>query len=60
MPLAVAVIGGPIVALLQMLRRENTKQHGESRQLLERVADKVDAVGTKLDDHIGWHKGRGR
>lgn len=60
MPLAVAVIGGPIVALLQMLRHENTKQHGESRQLLERVADKVDAVGTKLDDHIGWHKGRGR
>lgn len=59
-PIAVAVIGGPVVVLLQKLRRENTKQHGESRQLLERVANKVDSVGTKLDEHIGWHKGRGR
>jgi hypothetical protein len=28
--------------------------------LLERVADKVDSVGQKLDEHIGWHKGRGK
>jgi len=26
--------------------------------LLQKVADKVDNVGTKLDEHIGWHKGK--
>jgi uncharacterized membrane-anchored protein YhcB (DUF1043 family) len=54
-PIIVAVIGGPIVVLLQQLRKENTEQHGESRALLERVADRVDKVDEKLDGHIDWH-----
>jgi uncharacterized membrane-anchored protein YhcB (DUF1043 family) len=54
-PVIVAVIGGPIVVLLQQLRKENTEQHGESRALLERVADRVDKVDEKLDGHIDWH-----
>lgn len=57
-PIIVAVIGGPIVVLLNKLRSENSSQHGEARILLQKVADKVDNVGTKLDEHIGWHKGR--
>lgn len=60
MPIIVAVIGGPVVVVLQKLRKENTAQHAEGRALLERVADKVDNVATKLDEHIGWHKGRGK
>ena len=58
MPIVVAVIGGPIVVLLSKVRSENTSQHAEARTLLRQVATKVDKVGTKLDEHIGWHKGR--
>lgn len=46
--------------VIQKLRKENSDQHAEGRALLERVADKVDGVATKLDEHIGWHKGRGK
>lgn len=56
-PVAVAVITGPVVVLLQLLRRENTNQHAEGRSLLHEVINKVDAVGTKIDNHIGWHEG---
>jgi len=59
-PIVVAVIGGPLVVVLQKLRKENSDQHAEGRALLERGADKVDGVATKLDEHIGWHKGRGK
>lgn len=59
-PIIVAVIGGPLVVVVQRLRKENSEQHAEGRALLERVADKVDGVATKLDEHIGWHKGRGK
>jgi hypothetical protein len=57
-PILVAVITGPVVVVLNRLRSENTSQHAESRDLLQQVADKVDTVGTKLDEHIGWHKGK--
>jgi hypothetical protein len=54
----VAVIGGPLMVLMQLLRRENSSQHSEGRELLNRVIYKVDAVGTKIDNHIGWHEGK--
>lgn len=54
-PIVVAIIGGPIVVILQQLRKENTQQHAESRGLLERVADRVEKVDEKLDGHINWH-----
>jgi hypothetical protein len=57
-PILVAVITGPVVVVFTRLRSENTSQHAESRDLLQQVADKVDTVGTKLDEHIGWHKGK--
>ena len=56
-PVAVAVITGPVVVLLQLLRRENTNQHAEGRELLREVIQKVDTVGSKIDGHIGWHEG---
>jgi len=59
-PIAVAIISGPVVVVMQKLRKENSEQHAEGRALLRRVADKVDNVATKLDEHIGWHKGRGK
>lgn len=57
-PIVVAVITGPMVVLINMMRKENTEQHSEARQLLKQVANKVDKVGSKLDEHIGWHKGK--
>jgi uncharacterized membrane-anchored protein YhcB (DUF1043 family) len=54
-PIVVAVIGGPLVVLIQKLREENTNQHAEARDLLNKVVFKVDKVDEKLDDHITWH-----
>jgi hypothetical protein len=51
-PIVVSVIGGPVVVLLQMLRRENTSQHAESRELLGHLIVKIDGIDDKLDEHI--------
>lgn len=51
-PIIVAVIGGPVVALLQLLRKENTSQHAESRGLLEHMVIKIDNLDAKFDKHI--------
>ena len=54
-PIIVAIIGGPLVVVVQKLRKENSSQHAEARQLLNLVASKVDKVDSKLDGHIDWH-----
>jgi hypothetical protein len=48
---------GPIVVVLQRLRKENTDQHNEGRILLRVIGNKVDKIGSKIDSHIGWHDG---
>jgi hypothetical protein len=57
-PIIVAVITGPVVVVLQKLRKENTEQHAEGRILLRTIGNKVDKIGSKLDNHIGWHEGQ--
>ena len=52
-PIVAAVITGPTVVVLQLLRKENTSQHAESRGLLEHLVIKVDKIDDKLDAHIG-------
>lgn len=54
-PILVAIITGPVVVLLQLLRRENTSQHAESRGLLEHMVIKVHDIDDKLDNHINNH-----
>ena len=54
-PIVVAVITGPVVVILQKLRKENTDQHAESRSLLEHLVIKVDKMDDKLDAHINDH-----
>lgn len=44
-----AVITGPVVVILQKLRKENTSQHAESRGLLEHLVIKMDRVDDKID-----------
>lgn len=56
-PIVVAIITGPVVVLLQKVRKENTSQHTEGRILLRVIGHKVDKIGTKIDSHIGWHEG---
>ena len=57
-PIVVALITGPMVVVLSKLRKENAEQHADGRSLMYMVAEKVDKVDTKLDGHIGWHKGK--
>jgi hypothetical protein len=57
-PIIVAVIMGPVVVVLQKLRKENTDQHAQGQVLLRVIGTKVDKIGSKLDNHIGWHEGR--
>jgi len=57
-PIVVAIISGPLVVVLQKLRKENTEQHEEGRILLKMIGSKVDKIGSRLDNHIGWHEGQ--
>ena len=57
-PIIVAIIMGPVVVVLQRLRKENTDQHNEGKILLKTIGNKVDRIGSKLDNHIGWHEGQ--
>jgi hypothetical protein len=57
-PIIVAIIMGPVVVVLQRLRKENTDQHNEGKILLKMIGSKVDKIGSKLDNHIGWHDGQ--
>lgn len=49
---------GPVVVVLQKLRKENTDQHAQGQVLLRIIGSKVDKIGSKLDNHIGWHAGQ--
>lgn len=49
-PIVAAVITGPVVVLLQMLRNENTNQHAESRELLHHMIIKVDDIHDDVSD----------
>jgi hypothetical protein len=57
-PIIVALITGPVVVLLNKLRKENTDQHAEARLLMRVLARKVDKVSDKIDQHIDWHMNR--
>jgi hypothetical protein len=57
-PIIVALITGPVVVVLQKLRKENTDQHAQGQVLLRIIGSKVDKIGSKLDNHIGWHEGQ--
>ena len=50
-----AVITGPVVVVLQKLRKETTYQHNDSRALLEHLVIKVDGIDDKFDRHIEEH-----
>ena len=51
-PVLVGIITGPVVVILQKLRKENTEQHSESRGILTHILNKVEKIDDKLDTHI--------
>lgn len=56
--ISVALIGGGvtlIVALLEFMRRQNNRDHASNADKLDRIADKIDNVDSRLGNHIEWH-----
>jgi hypothetical protein len=54
-PIAVALIGGPVMWFLHRLDKRNTEQHGQSLKILTEVRDDMKTVRRRLDKHIDWH-----
>lgn len=48
-PVAVALIGGPLMWALHRFDQRNTEQHGENMKILSRVERKVDVLDAKVD-----------
>ena len=54
----VALIGGSvtlIVALVEVTRRQNNRDHASNADKLDRIAEKIDTVDSRLGNHIEWH-----
>jgi len=54
-PIAIAIIGGPMMWLLHRLDRRNTDQHDQSMKILTEVRDDIKIVNRRLIKHIDWH-----
>jgi len=54
-PLAVALIGGPVMWFLTRFDKRNTDQHAENQKVLNRIESKIEKVDDRLNDHITWH-----
>lgn len=68
-PIVVALITGPLVALIQRLRRDNSQDHAEVKSFLENILskitrvdekvesldEKIEKVDQRLEKHIDWH-----
>lgn len=61
-PIAVAIITGPIVVLMARFDRRNTEQHDNNMMELRRIGrtvenvdSKVEKIDERLDHHMEWH-----
>ena len=48
-PIAVALIGGPLMWLLHRLERKNSTQHAQSLSVLRQTQNLVSGIDTKID-----------
>lgn len=56
--ITVALIGASvtlIVTLIEVTRRQNNKDHASNADKLDRIADKLDTVDSRLGNHLEWH-----
>lgn len=54
----VALIGASvtlIVSLLEWTRRQNNRDHANNASKLDRIADKIETIDSRLGNHIEWH-----
>jgi len=54
----VALIGASvtlIVTLIEVTRRQNNKDHASNADKLDKIADKIDHVDSRLGNHLEWH-----
>jgi len=54
----VALIGWSvtlIVTLIEVTRRQNNKDHASNADKLDKIADKIDHVDSRLGNHLEWH-----
>jgi len=56
--IVVALIGASvtlIVTLIEVTRRQNNKDHASNANKLDRIAEKIDTVDSRLGAHFEWH-----
>jgi hypothetical protein len=56
--IVVALIGGGVtllVTLIELTRRQNNKDHASNANKLDRIAEKIDTVDSRLGKHFEWH-----
>ena len=51
----ITTMGTVLVALVNILRKENRQDHNIVREKLEELRQDVKDVDDKLDGHISWH-----
>ena len=61
-PIIVALIGGPLMFLIKILDRHNTRQHSQNMDVLEAIKASLEEVkadvkqiDSRLERHIDWH-----
>lgn len=54
-PVIVALIGGPIMFMLNRFDKRNTSQHEGNMGVLHRIEGKVDRLDERIDGHLDWH-----
>ena len=59
-PVAVALIGGPIMFMLNRFDKRNTEQHMGNMGVLKSIESKVEKLDERFDDHLEWHLKDGR
>ncbi len=64
-PIVVALLGSPLVLLIQKGRKENQADHAsvmtkltENNVMVKSIDKKIERVDDKLDKHIDWHMNR--
>jgi len=46
---------GLLGTLIEVSRRQNNMDHATNAEKLDRIADKIDQVDSRVSSHIEWH-----